>query len=116
MQKIIEEIKQTWNINEVCELVADACGCEVYFDASRAWALYTDEKPAAEKTPGQARKYGAYRDYLGGGVRGAIGCNLTDALRDLFVAGLQQIEEIINADAEPDACEWELPTGVLING
>lgn len=114
MQNIIENIKQTWNIDEVCELVADACGCEVFFDSSRAWALYTEEKPAAEKTPGYARKYGAYRDYLGGGIRGGIGCNLTGALRDLFVAALQQIEEIINQDAA-DAEPWELPTGVLIN-
>ena len=85
----------------------------VYFDDSRAWALYTTEKPAAEKTPGYCRKYGAYRDYLGGGIRGTMCCNLTGELNALFTSALSRIESIIND--ETDGLEsWEQNTGVLL--
>lgn len=113
-QKIIETIQTTWDIEDVLHIVSAACGCAVYFDDSRAWAIYTEDKPAAEKTPGFARKYGAYRNYLGGGVRGAIECNLTGALSDIFIAALRQIEDIINEDTQ-DCETWEQATGVLLN-
>lgn len=108
----IKDIQQTFDFDELFELVQQAAGVRVYFDDSRAWSLYSTEKPHDEKTPGEAAKYGAYRAYLGGGVRGAIQTNLTGGLGDLFVAALQQIEAIINEDCGPEP--WEKNTGVLL--
>ena len=109
----IKQIQQTFDFDEVFELVQRAAGVCVFFDDSRAWSLYSTEKPHDEKTPGEASKYGAWRPYLGGGVRGAINCNLTGGLRDLFVAALRQIEAIINEDCGPEP--WEKNTGVLLD-
>ena len=108
----IKAIQQTFDFDEVFELIQTAAGVRVYFDDSRAWSLYSTEKPHDEKTPGEAAKYGAYRAYLGGGVRGAIQTNLTGGLGDLFVAALRQIEAIINEDCGPE--QWEKNTGVLL--
>ena len=113
IQKTIEQVKQSWDIYEVCELVQAVLGSEVFFDDSRAWSLYTREKPQAEKTPGYAAKYGAWRGYLGGGVRGSMNTNLTGELGQLFLAALGQIEDIINQDCDPEP--WEKNTGVLLN-
>lgn len=112
--KIIERIDECMDIDDVINAVKEIAKVQrVYFDDSRAWALYTEQKPAAEKTPGQCRKYGAYRDYLGGGVRGGIECNLTGYLNTLFVYALKRIESIIND--ETDGLEsWEQNTGVLL--
>lgn len=108
----IKAIQQTFDFDEVFELIQTAAGVRVFFDDSRAWSLYSIDKPHDEKTPGEASKYGAWRPYLGGGVRGAINCNLTGGLRDLFVAALNQIEAIINLDDGDEP--WEKPTGVLL--
>lgn len=114
LQKTTEKIKNCDSFDEVFDLVQAAAGVRVYFDESRAWSLYSTEKPRAEKTPGQARKYGAWRDYLGGGIRGSMNTNLTGDLGDLFLAALAKIEDLINGQA-PDDCEvWDLPTGVLL--
>ena len=107
-------IRSTWDIADVLHEVSAACGCAVYFDDSRAWSIYTEEKPAAETTPGFARKYGAYRDYLGGGVRGSICTNLTGDLGEIFTEALKQIEDIYNEETAGGET-WEQATGVLLN-
>ena len=85
---------------------------DIIFDDSRAWSLYiygaTIDHPSY--------KFGAYRNYLGGGVRGALTHNGTDDTYDLgqlFADTLSAIEDIINSGYE-DAESWELPTGVLL--
>ena len=88
----------------------------VCFDDSRAWSLYV---------PGylldlSCNKFGAYRGYLGGGVRGEMEHNGRDqdgttALGNLFASALREIESAYNQDFSPDACEtWEKATGVLL--
>lgn len=109
----IKAIQQTFDFDEVFDLIQTAAGVRVWFDDSRAWSLYSIDKPHDEKTPGEASKYGAWRAYLGGGVRGPINCNLTGGLRDLFVAALNQIEAIINLDDGDEP--WEKSTGVLLD-
>ena len=110
----IKNIKNCLDIDEVIQIVQDFAGVKsVYFDDSRAWSLYTYEKPAANKIKGTAPKYGAYRAYLGGGVRGGLCTNLQGGLSQVFAAGLKQIEDIINQDCA--GCEsWEMNTGVLL--
>ena len=86
----------------------------IYFDDSRSWSLYT---------PGyvigvNVNKFGAYRDYNGGGVRGPIQHNgreqdNTKKLGELFQKTLLKIESLINSGYE-DADPWDLPTGVLM--
>ena len=103
-----------YDIDSVIDYVGKFAGVRVYFDDSRAWALYSTDKPAAEKTPGQFRKYGAYRDYMGGGVRGVMCCNLTGELNDLFTSALQRIESIYNGDDAINCESWEQATRVLL--
>lgn len=114
INKVIENIHDAWDIDEVIDIVRDVAGVRVWFDDSRAWSLYSEDKPEAEQTPGYANKYGAYRNYLGGGVRGKIQTNLTGDLGTLFVAALEQIEAIINEDTAGGEV-WEQNTGVLLN-
>lgn len=86
----------------------------IYFDDSRSWSLYT---------PGHiigvnVAKFGAYRNYHGGGVRDVIQHNGreqdgTVELGQLFQDALLKIEDLINEGYE-DAEPWELPTGVLM--
>ena len=88
---------------------------DVVFDDSRAWSLYV---------PGHllglpVSKFGAYRNYLGGEVRGKIEHNGraedgTIELGEFFASKLSEIEDLINSDYS-DAEEWEKPTGVLEN-
>lgn len=86
----------------------------ICFDASRSWSLYvygfTLDLPV--------NKFGAYRNYNGGGIRGPIqhngrGQDNTVELGQLFKDALLQIEALINEDYK-DADPWELPTGVLM--
>lgn len=109
----IKQIQETFDFDELFNIIQTAAGVGMFFDSSRAWSLYSTEKPQDEKTPGVASKYGAWRAYLGGGVRGPINCNLTGGLGDLFIAALKQIETIINQDDGPEP--WEKSTGVLLN-
>ena len=87
---------------------------QIYFDDSRSWSLYV-----YGKTLGLAcNKFGAYRNYHGGGCRGAIehngrGQDNTYELGELFKDTLLDIEALINEGYE-DADPWELPTGVLM--
>jgi len=114
LKEAIETIRAEWDIDAIIEEVEAAAGVRVMFDDSRAWALYSTEKPEAETTPGYCAKYGAYREYLGGGVRGAIACNLTGDLGELFTAALRQIEAIYNGETA-GLESWEQATGVLLN-
>lgn len=84
----------------------------VYFDDSRAWSLYID----GAKIGLPVRKFGAYRNYLGGGVRGGIEHNGrtqdgTVELGNKFADGLRRIEDAYNSGF--DGPEWDMPTGVL---
>ena len=47
---------------------------DIIFDDSRAWSLYIYGATINADTP----KFGAYRNYLGGGVRGALTHNGID--------------------------------------
>lgn len=88
----------------------------VCFDDSRAWSLYVP----GELLGLSCNKFGAYRGYLGGGVRGEMDHNGRDqdgttALGNLFAAALREIESAYNECFSPDASEsWENATGVLL--
>lgn len=88
---------------------------DIIFDDSRAWGLYIP----GEKLGLDVKKFGAYRNYLGGGVRGPIESNgrLEDDTMELakkFSIALDKIEKSINEGYE-DEEEWNKPTGVLLN-
>lgn len=86
------------------------------FDDSRAWSFsisgYLLNLPC--------RRFGAYRGYLGGGVRGCIDHNGRDQdgtteLGNMFARALQEIESAYNEDLTPEAGEsWEQASGVLL--
>ena len=86
----------------------------IYFDDSRSWSLYIN----GSDLDLDVNKFGAYRNYLGGGMRGGIGSNgraedKTLELAELFEKALEQIENLYNSGYEE--CEiWEQPTGVLL--
>ena len=85
---------------------------DVIFDDSRAWSLYI----YGSKIDHPSYKFGAYRNYLGGEVRGALthnGIDDTFELGELFADTLSRIEDYYNSGYE-DAEVWELPTGVLL--
>lgn len=87
---------------------------QIYFDVSRSWSLYVYGKTLGLS----CNKFGAYRNYHGGGVRDSIqhngrGQDNTVELGQLFKDALLQIEALINEDYK-DADPWELPTGVLM--
>lgn len=113
MKKYQKTMKDLYTIDEVIEYVSDELGgLPVYFDESRAWSLFTYKVPKGNKSG--ARKYGAYRVYLGGGIRGTIRDNLTvKKWSDLFTEGLKRIEEIYNGDTT-GLESWDLNTGVLL--
>ena len=84
------------------------------FDDSRDWSLYI----YGSKLDLPVYKFGAYREYLGGGVRGSIEHNGREdydnyELGELFAEKLGEIEEMYNSGYE-DAEFWELPSGVLL--
>ncbi len=86
----------------------------ILFDDSRAWSLYT----YGSNIDQPVYKFGAYRNYLGGGVRGGICHNGDDAhdtyeLGELFAEYLSKIEDWYNSGYE-DEPSWEQPTGVLL--
>lgn len=87
---------------------------DVTWDTSRSWSLYipgkTIDAPVA--------KFGAYRNYHGGGVRGKIQNNgrtqeNTIKLGILFERALIKLEDLYNEGYE-NSTPWELPTGILI--
>jgi hypothetical protein len=86
----------------------------IIFDDSRAWSLYT----YGSNIDQPVYKFGAYRNYLGGGIRGGICHNGDDAhdtyeLGELFAEYLSKIEDLYNSGYE-DEPSWEQPTGVLL--
>lgn len=111
----MKTFKRQNTIEAVIEELEKDLNCEVYFDDSRAWSLYTyDEK----YTKGKVGKFGAYRDYLGGGIRGNLKNNGradygTSTSGKLFESALKRIEEIYNQGYE-DSESWEKPTGVIL--
>lgn len=87
---------------------------QIYFDDSRSWSLYVYGRTLGLS----CNKFGAYRNYHGGGCRDAIEHNgrnqdNTYELGEAFANALLQIEALINEGYE-DADPWELPTGVLM--
>lgn len=87
---------------------------QIYFDDSRSWSLYV--YGSVLNLP--VNKFGAYRNYHGGGCRDVMEHNgrsqeNTYELGELFKNALLQIEALINEGYE-DADPWELPTGVLM--
>ena len=86
----------------------------IFFDDSRSWSLYI----CGYDLDLDVNKFGAYRNYLGGGMRGGICHNgreleNTIALGELFVEALESIESLYNSGYE-EAETWEQPTGVLL--
>ena len=87
---------------------------QIYFDDSRSWSLYVYGRILGLS----CNKFGAYRNYHGGGCRDAMEHNGRDyentyELGELFKNALLKIEALINEGYE-DADPWELPTGVLM--
>ena len=87
---------------------------QIYFDDSRSWSLYVYGKTLGLS----CNKFGAYRNYHGGGCRDAMehngrGQENTYELGEAFKTALFAIEALINEGYE-DADSWELPTGVLM--
>ena len=108
-ENIIEDL-----VNKANELGFELNPNRIYFDDSRSWSLYI----CGYDLDLDVNKFGAYRNYLGGGVRSGI-CsngraeNNTLELAELFEEALKQIENLYNNGYE-DAEPWELPTGVLM--
>lgn len=97
-----EELGFSINVDDVC------------FDDSRSWSLYV----CGDALDLPVEKFGAYRNYLGGGIRGGICSNGrendgTMELAELFKKALEKIENLYNTGYE-EAEDWELPTGVLL--
>ena len=87
---------------------------QINFDDSRSWSLYIHGSVIGVNV----YKFGAYRDYNGGGIRGPVQHNGreqdgTIALGELFKKYLLVIEDFYNEGYE-DAEPWDLPTGVLM--
>ena len=101
-------------VNHAKQLGFDLTPEQIYFDDSRSWSLYVYGKTLGLS----CNKFGAYRNYHGGGCREAMEHNgrhqdNTYELGELFKDALLDIEALINEGYE-DADPWELPTGVLM--
>ena len=108
-ENIIEDL-----VNEAEELGFELNANRIYFDDSRSWSLYI----CGYDLDLDVNKFGAYRNYLGGCVRGGICSNgraedNTIELAELFEKALERIENLYNSGYE-DAESWEQPTGVLL--
>ena len=108
-ENIIEDL-----VNKAEELGFELNANRIYFDDSRSWSLYI----CGYDLDLDVNKFGAYRNYLGGGVRSGICSNgrvedNTLELAELFEKALEQIENLYNSGYE-EAESWELPTGVLL--
>lgn len=106
---IIEDL-----ISKAEELGFELSENDIYFDDSRAWSLYV----CGDDLDLPVYKFGAYRNYLGGGVRSGICHNGSEeentvTLGELFAEALEQIENLYNSGYE-DCESWEQPTGVLM--
>ena len=108
-ENIIEDL-----VNDAEELGFELNANRIYFDDSRSWSLYI----CGYDLDLNVNKFGAYRNYLGGDMRGGICSNgraedNTLELAELFVKALESIENLYNAGYE-DAEVWDKPTGVLL--
>lgn len=106
---IIEDL-----VNKADELGFELNPNRIYFDDSRSWSLYI----CGYDLDLNVNKFGAYRNYLGGGMRSGICSNgraedNTIELAKLFEEALERIETLYNSGYE-DAESWEQPTGVLL--
>ena len=108
-ESIIEDL-----VNEAKEFGFELNADRIYFDDSRSWSLYIHGCDLDL----DVYKFGAYRNYLGGGMRSGICSNgraedNTLELAELFEKALEQIENLYNSGYEECEC-WEQPTGVLL--
>ena len=108
-ENIIEDL-----VSEAEELGFELNANRIYFDDSRSWSLYI----CGYDLDLNVNKFGAYRNYLGGGMRSGICSNgraedNTIELAELFEKALERIENLYNSGYE-DAESWEQPTGVLL--
>ena len=89
---------------------------DIIFDDSRAWSLSI----RGDLLGLSCRRFGAYRGYLGGGVRGEMEHNGRDQegtteLGNMFAAALREIEKAYNEELSPEATEsWEMATGCCL--
>lgn len=98
-----DDLNFSWNdickeiIDKVKELTGKDITCDdIHFDDSRAWSLYV----FGNKLGLPVYKFGAYRNYSGGGMRGPIEHNGRDqentvALGEFFAEQLEKIEDTI---------------------
>lgn len=125
---IDESLKEEWTDladawDRISKEIADECNKfvgeerftddDVDFDDTRSWSIYVSGK----KLGLPVYKFGAYRNYLGGGVRGPIQHNGrekegTVELGEFFAKKLAEAEELINKGHEKEPV-WDKPTGVL---
>ena len=108
-ENIIEDL-----VNEAEELGFELNANRIYFDDSRSWSLYI----CGYDLDLDVNKFGAYRNYLGSGMRSGICSNgraedNTIELAELFEKALERIENLYNSGYE-DAESWEQLTGVLL--
>ena len=108
-ENIIEDL-----VNDASELGFELNPNRIYFDDSRSWSLYI----CGYDLDLDVNKFGAYRNYLGGGMRSGICSNgravdNTLELAELFERALESIENLYNSGYE-DCESWEQPTGVLM--
>ena len=118
-----DDLNDSWDsiTRDTIEEVKNKLGIElsdrdIHFDDSRAWSFYVP----GSKLNLPVSKFGAYRNYMGGGVRGSIAHNGREQdgkeyaeLGEFFAKQLKRIEDLINAGFE-DEEDWDKPTGVLI--
>ena len=91
-EEIIEDL-----VAQAEELGFELDANRIYFDDSRSWSLYI----CGYDLELDVNKFGAYRNYLGGGMRSGICHNgrkqdNTIGLAELFVEALKQIEALYN--------------------
>lgn len=101
-------------ITKVKEVLGkDIKDSDIHYDESRAYALYV----FGDKLDLPVYKFGAYRNYLGGGMRGPIEHNGreqegTVELGEFFAKQLERIEDLIAVEYdEEDEHEVEVPWG-----
>lgn len=111
----MKKFKNFETIEDIIEDLENTLNCDVYLDTSRSWSLYTQDP---KYTKGQVNKIGAFRGYLGGGIRGHLEHNGrkeygTLTIGELFYNALTRIEELYNQGYEEEET-WDRPSGILL--